>query len=229
MKSRKSTEADSGARVAKWKVLVIDDHPIVREGLGQRIAAEPDLTVCATIASAREAMPAIERHKPDLAIVDLTLGDGHGIELIKDIRTFAPETRILVFSMHDEELYGERVLRAGAHGYLMKSEPPERVIEAVRRVASGGTAISTRLADRLAKAVGAGRKHGTLPAEVLSDRELEVFHMVGRGIGTKDIAARLNRSTKTIETHRMRIKEKLQLRDNTELIATAASWAQQAQ
>lgn len=206
------------------KILLVDDHPVVREMLSMRIAQEEGLAVCAGVGTVAEALAAVERHHPDIAIVDINLPDGHGLELIKEIHARDPEVRLLVFSMHDEHLYGERVLRAGAQGYLMKSESPEKIIEAIHRVLAGRLAVSDELSNRLlADATRQGRSKATAMQQ-LSDRELEVFELIGQGLGTKDIANRLNRGVKTIDTYRLRIKEKLQVGTATELVAKAARW-----
>lgn len=215
-KSSKQTTAN--------KILVIDDHPVVRESLALRISQEPDLSVCASVGDVAQALQVLEQHHPDLAILDLNLPDGHGLDLIKEIHTLYPDVRILVFSMHDEHLYGERVLRAGAQGYLMKSEQPDKVIEGIRTVLSGNLVISPRLSHKLlAQFVPKGQPDAA-PIQRLSDRELEVFQLIGQGVSTKEIAVRLQRSAKTIETYRLRIKEKLNIGSAQELVATAARW-----
>lgn len=216
--------AGSAAPGASRKILLVDDHPVVREMLTLRITQEGDLEVCAAVGEVAQALAAVEQHQPDLAIVDINLPDGHGLELIKEVHTRDPAVRLLAFSMHDENLYGERVLRAGAQGYLMKSEPPEKIIEAIRRVLAGKLAVSEALSHRLlSEATRQGRSKETA-MERLSDRELEVFELIGQGLGTKDIANRLNRGIKTIDTYRLRIKEKLQVGTATELVAKAARW-----
>lgn len=214
----------SAPQPASRKILLVDDHPIVREMLSLRIAQEQDLAVCAAVGDVAQALAAVEQHHPDLAVVDINLPDGHGLELIKEVHARDPEVRLLVFSMHDENLYGERVLRAGAQGYLMKSEPPEKIIEAIHRVLAGRLAVSEELSHRLlSDATRQGRSKATAMQQ-LSDRELEVFELIGQGLGTKDIANRLNRGVKTIDTYRLRIKEKLQVGTATELVAKAARW-----
>lgn len=206
------------------KILLVDDHPVVREMLSLRIAQEPDLVVCAEVGDVPQALAAAEIHHPDLAIIDINLPGGHGLELIKGIQARHPNVRILVFSMHDEHLYGERVLRAGAHGYLMKSEPPGRIIDAVREVLAGKLAVSQDLSDRLLSDVTHRKRSKGSRMQQLSDRELEVFELIGKGLGTRDIAKRLQRGVKTIDTYRSRIKDKLQIGSATELVAKAARW-----
>ncbi|HYR57860.1 MAG TPA: response regulator transcription factor [Chthoniobacteraceae bacterium] len=211
-----------GPARAQRKVLLLDDHPVVREALAMRIDREADLTVCATIDKARQALGAIEKHQPDLAIIDLSLPDGHGLEVLKDLRSTHPELRVLVFSMHDENLYGERALKSGAHGYVMKDESPESVLRAIRRVLSGEIAVSPRLANRMLKSAVSGGTGERTSIESLSDRELEIFQLMGGGLETKEIASRLHLGIKTIETFRARIKRKLGIGSISELIALAA-------
>ncbi len=206
------------------KVLLVDDHPVVREMLALCIAQEKDLKVCASAGNVAQALADVERHHPDLAIVDINLPDGHGLELIKEIQVRDPNVRLLVFSMHDEHLYGERVLRAGAQGYLMKSEPPEKIIEAIRRVLDGKMAVSEELAQRILSETAHQKRSKEKGMQQLSDRELEVFELLGQGLSTKEIAGRLHRGTKTIDTYRLRIKEKLQIGNASELVAKAARW-----
>lgn len=213
--------------VPKSSVLLVDDHPVVRDGLAQRIALEPDLEVCAASANVTQALEALKKHRPDLVIVDLMLPDGHGLELIKEIRSLYPKVRMLIFSMHDEVIYGERALLAGAQGYVMKDEPPERLLAAIRTVLGGKIAVSPSLSERMLRSASKSRAPKP-PMERLSDRELEVFELIGRGVATKEIADRLHRSVKTIETHRQRLKTKLQIKGHAELIAQAARWVQEA-
>ena len=211
-----------------WKVLLVDDHPVVRDGLAQRIALEPDLAVCATCDSAHRALEEVAAHQPDLAVVDLSLPTGHGLDLIKELRARHPALRLLVFSMHDEQTYGERALHSGAHGYVMKDESPDRVLEAIRNVLAGRISVSSSLSERLLQTATVGRRRSAkkLPMERLSNRELEVLEWIGQGLSVKIIAQRLHRSVKTIETHRQRLKDKLHIKSNPALIAQAACWAQ---
>ncbi len=210
----------------KRKVLIIDDHPLIREALALRIDAQPDLRVCDSIASPRGAIPSIAENKPDLVILDLSMPDGHGLELTKEIHARYPEVKVLVFSMHEEALYGERALRSGARGYLMKHESAERLLEAIRAALTGDIVVSEQLSAQLldSSAAASRRGKGRLSIDRLSDRELEIFQMIGKGLETKEIASRLQRGIKTIETHRLRLKEKLAIASNSELIAKAASW-----
>jgi DNA-binding NarL/FixJ family response regulator len=207
-------------------VLLIDDHPIVRQGLSQLINQEPDLHVSAEAASAREALDSLEKSRPDVAIVDISLEDRSGIELIKDLRNRDPELPILALSMHDEALYAERALRAGAKGYIMKQEATEQVMNAIRKVLEGQIYVSERMASRLLdQFVGAKPGEDESPLGRLSDRELEIFSMIGRGLGTREIANKLFLSIKTVEAHREHIKEKLKLKSGTELMRMAVQYA----
>lgn len=207
------------------RVLLVEDHPIVRQGLTELIEQEPDLSVCGVAASVPEALQAIAAEQPDIALVDLSLQDTSGIELIKDIKARQPQLPVLVLSMHDETLYAERALRAGARGYIMKEEATERVMTAIRKVLSGEIYLSERMSARLvSKLVDGPPTTGGAPVERLSDRELQVFEMIGRGIGTRQIAEALHISVKTIETHRERIKTKMRLANNSELVQHAMQW-----
>jgi DNA-binding NarL/FixJ family response regulator len=204
--------------------MLVDDHPVVREALALRIAHEPDLEVCAAVGSCEEALLVVCEHHPELVVLDLSIPDGHGLDLAKELHVQHPEIAVLIFSMHDDSLYGERALRSGARGYVMKHEKPERIIEAIRKVLGGEVVVSARLTGQLLTSA-ASRKGSGLPSiECLSDRELEVFHLIGNGLETKEIALRLHRGVKTIETHRLRLKEKLSIHSNAELIAKAISW-----
>ena len=210
---------------SKAKILIVDDHPILRQGLGQLIDHEDDLVVCGQAESAHQALLAIDRTKPDMAVVDITLKDRSGLELIKDIRAQYPDMAILALSMHDESLYAERALRAGARGYVMKLEATENVVKAIRRVLSGDVYLSDNMAARLVhKLVGHAPDAGASPTDRLSDREMEVFTMIGRGTGTRQIAQKLCLSVKTIETYRAHIKEKLDLEDAEVLLIYAIQW-----
>jgi DNA-binding NarL/FixJ family response regulator len=206
------------------KILLVDDHPVVREMLSLRIAQEQDLVVCGAEGDMAHALAAVERHRPDLAVLDINLPDGHGLELIKEIHARDPKIRLLVFSMHDENLYGERVLRAGAQGYLMKNESPDKIIDSIRRILDGKLAVSEELSHRLlSEATQRSRSKGP-GMEQLSDRELEVFELIGQGLDTKEIAHRLKRGVKTIDTYCLRIKEKLKIGTMSELVARASRW-----
>ncbi len=205
------------------KILIVDDHPIVRQGLTQLIENEPGLEVCSQAEDAPQAMSILKKIQPDIIIVDILLKDSSGMELIKDIKIRYPDIPILALSMHDESLYAERALRAGAKGYLMKSEATETVIDAIRKILDGHIYLSNNMSSRIvSKMVGLGKSsnHGS-DMDQLSDRELEVFELLGNGFSTRRIAQRLHLSIKTIETYRAHIKEKLNLTDATELMQYA--------
>lgn len=203
------------------QVFILDDHPIVRHGLAQLINQQVGLEVCGEAASVAEASAAIPSAKPDIMVVDVTLDGSNGIEFIKMIKEQYPEILFLVNSMHDETLYGERALRAGARGYIMKQEAPEKVILAIRRILSGQIYMSDAMTERMLEQRYNGVADNLTPMEALSDRELEVFQFIGRGETTAKIAKLLHRSVKTVETYRGRIKEKLNLKDNMQLIRHA--------
>jgi len=200
---------------------------MVRERLAEVILREPDLAVCGEAEDRFQAMDRIASARPDLAIVDLTLKRSHGIELIKDIHSRYPDLAILVVSMHDEMLHAERVLRAGARGYITKQEATRKIMAAIRAVLNGDVYLSEKMAARIAtKAVGGTRAKSGLPLDSLSDRELLVFEMIGRGHGTRQIADELHLDMRTIETYRARIKEKLNLKDANDLLQHAIRWMQ---
>lgn len=211
------------------RVLIVDDHPFVRRGLASIIADLPDIEACGEAAGVQEAHAVIRSTHPTVAVIDISLPDGNGLELAKDIRNLWPDVRVLVTSMHDEELFAERALRAGALGYVHKSEEPETFVRALRSVIAGRVFVSTRMTERLLKQVIGDRKPDVRsPVQRLSNRELEVFDLIGRGLETKQIAERLQLSRKTVETHRERIKDKLNLRSGTELTRHAFQWVMDA-
>lgn len=219
---RKKT--DSNARV---KILLVDDHPIVRQGLAELIEQEEDLAICGEAQSGFEALQAIAATKPDLAMVDISLQGTNGLELIKQIKAGHSDVPVLVLSMHDETLYAERALRAGARGYVMKEEATARLITAIRRVLNGEIYLSEKMSARLlSRFVDGAPQTGGSAMERLSDRELEVFELIGRGLGTRRIAEDLHLSVKTIESHREHIKEKLKLDSSQELMRHAMQWVQ---
>jgi DNA-binding NarL/FixJ family response regulator len=200
------------------RVFVIDDHPIVRHGLAQLLAAEPDLELCGQAGDASGALAAVTAAQPGVVIVDVSLGEASGIDLIGEIKQRLPRAAVLVVSMHDEQLYAERALRAGAAGYVMKHEAIGAIVRAIRSVAAGGIfvseAVSARLLQRLAARGGPG--DGS-PLGTLSNRELHVLELIGRGLGTREIAELLHISIKTVESYRARLKEKMNLRSGIEL------------
>jgi DNA-binding NarL/FixJ family response regulator len=220
----RSQGKDLSRSKSKSKVFLVDDHPIVRKGLTELLQREPDLEVCGEAAECGEALRGIKVTCPNLAIVDLSLLGGHGIELLEQVRLLSIDIRMLVFSMHDENLFAERVLRAGAMGYLNKQEPPEQLIKAVRTVLAGQVYLSPAMAGRLLHSVMGGQPVDHDPLQALSNRELQVFEMIGEGLPTKKIAVRLRLSRKTIEAHREKIKVKLNLINSAELGRRAVQW-----
>jgi len=217
---------DSAPR--KRRVLLVDDHPIVRHGLSLLIDQEDDLMVCGETSSAVETLDNFKMMEPDIAIVDLSLQDSSGLELTAALKETQPGLPILVLSMHDESLYAERVLRAGARGYVMKQESAETVLKAVRKVLSGGVYLSECLSSRILREFvdGTEAQVEKFGIETLSNRELEVFELIGRGHSTRDIANRLSLSIKTIEAHRARVKQKLKIGTAAELVHRALHWVE---
>jgi DNA-binding NarL/FixJ family response regulator len=204
------------------RVMLVDDHAILRQGLAQLLSQDQEFLVCGQFEDANSALLAIPEAKPDLVIVDLTLKEGNGLELIKSIRAAHAELCILVLSMHDEMVYAERALRAGASGYVMKQEEPGQLLAALRRVLNGEVALSEKVNARLMQQlVGTQRRQSGPALERLSDRELEVFTLIGDGLGTRQIAAQLHLSVKTVESHRAHIKQKLDLKTSSELVHRA--------
>ncbi len=209
----------------KNRVLIIDDHAMVREGVAEIIEHAEDLCVCGAASTADEGLEVLNKLKPDLVLVDITLPGKNGIEFIKDARALHPELRILVMSMHDESLYADRVLRAGGRGYIRKQEGGAKLIDAMRRVLRGEIAVSEKITGRLLETFS-GRKTMDSPLEGLSDRELEVFQLIGQGKTMKQIADELHLSPKTIEVHRSHIREKLHVTSAAELVSYAARWSE---
>lgn len=211
-------------RSSPVKILIVDDHPSVREGLALRISLHSDLEVCGEADSEYQALALVKQTGPDLVLVDISLKSGHGIELIKRIRSFDPAIKMLVISGFQESLYAERAFRAGALGYLNKQESNEKMIEAIRTVLAGKRFLSPEISRRLIEqALGASDRTKT-PIEQLTDRELEVFRMIGEGMKTSDIAEQLFLSTHTIDTHRENIKRKLAISNAAELSRAAVQW-----
>jgi DNA-binding NarL/FixJ family response regulator len=214
-------EAEERARV-----LIVDDHPAVREALAIRIGRQRDLEVCGEAADMGEALRLVAGTQPDVAVVDISLKTGNGLDLIQRIKDRNDRVRVLVWSMHSEALYAERALRAGALGYINKDQATDRIVEAIRRVLAGKVYLSEAMAERLLqRAVGGARDEVTRsPLDVLADRELEVFRLIGAGVKTAEIAERLHLSVKTVETYRDRIRQKLCLSDGTKLAHYATQW-----
>lgn len=209
------------------KVIIVDDHPLMRKGLVMSLQAEPDITICGQASNAEEGLGLVEQENPDLVIVDISLPGMSGLELIKHMHAIRPNIKTLVVSRHDESLYAERAIRAGARGYVMKLEAGDVMMKAVRRVLSGGIYISDEINEKLLLGLASGKEAlAQSPLDVLSDRELEVFELTGRGYGTRDIAERLHLSVKTVESYRARIKNKLNLSSAAELMQHAVQWVE---
>ena len=214
-------EAEERARV-----LIVDDHPAVREALAIRIGRQRDLEVCGEAADMGEALRLVAGTQPDVAVVDISLKTGNGIDLIKRIKDRNDHVRMVVWSMHSESLYAERALRAGALGYVNKDQATDTIVEAIRRVLAGKVYLSDAMTERLLKRAVGGEAIAVTrsPMDVLADRELEVFRLIGAGVKTAEIAGQMHLSIKTIETYRDRIRKKLDLKDGTELAHYATQW-----
>lgn len=218
-----STVVSAGPR--KHRVFVVDDHPIVRQGLALLIDQEPDLVVCGAAEEAHSALRAIASLRPDILILDISLPGSDGIDLLKTIRATDPDIPILVLSMHAESVYAERALRAGANGYIMKQEATDNVLVALRRLLRREVYVSERIANTMLRQLVSGSRKSDGPPEArLSDRELEVFRMIGAGMGTRRIAEDLGLSVKTVETYQAHIKDKLGLRTSRDLVQRAIQW-----
>ena len=210
----------------KRTIFVVDDHPVVRWGYISLINLEPDLEVCGEADTAFEALDKIPEANPDLAIVDISLEGMNGIELTKQLQVLHPDLPVLIVSMHDEVLYGDRALRAGARGYIMKREVRTKIVEAIRRLLKGGTYLSNQMSTRLLDQYQSGRFDERSSIDRLSDRELEVFELYGRGYSTREIAEALFISRKTVESHRNRIKDKLGIESTAQILQRAVQWVQ---
>jgi len=219
-------ERDTAKDVAKVQVFLVDDHPVVRQGIAMLIDQEADMCVCGEADNAETAVRMINEQKPDLAIVDLSLKNSSGLELIKDLQVRDPQVKVLVLSMHDEAFYAERVLRAGARGYMTKDEGTEKVVEGIRMLLNGEVYVSDRVASKMIGKLIGGRGASWSKIDGLTDRELEVFELIGTGLGTREIAGKLHVSIKTIESHREHMKEKLGIANATELLKYAVQWTQ---
>jgi DNA-binding NarL/FixJ family response regulator len=214
-------------RPEKRKVLIVDDHPIVRQGLRLMINEEPDLEVVGEAQSEREARSAIRALEPDVVIVDISLAQGDGLELVRDVHAHHPDLPMLVLSMHDELIYAERLLAAGASGYIMKHAASDQLLVALRRVLAGGIYLSEALGQNLERMRGLGSVAGgtgTDPIDRLSNRELQVLSLIGRGQSSREAADGLGLSVKTVETHRQSLKRKLNLATNAQLLQYAINW-----
>ena len=215
----------SNPSVPRCKVFLIDDHPIMRQGLALFIDREPDLMVCGEADGATSALQAIREAAPDFVVLDISLDGPDGLELLKTLRVRYPNLPVLVLSMHDEAVYAERALRAGANGYIMKQEATDRVLTAIRHILSGDVYLSDRLTKRMLLQFVNGSVSPRDPLAKLSDRELEVYRLIGAGHSTRQIADELHVSTKTIESYQAHIKEKLALRNARELVQHAVEWS----
>jgi DNA-binding NarL/FixJ family response regulator len=212
------------------RVLLVDDHPISREGVAGLISREDDLEVCGGAGSTAEALELISSLQPDLVLTDINLPDRSGLEFIKEVHAMNSDLPVLVLSMHDEALYAERVLRAGGRGYLMKETHPANVVIAIRRVLDGSIYLSDAMSSRLLELLtGHAGKASLSPLERLSDREFEVFNLIGQGKASREIAQQLKISSRTVDAHRTHIKEKLNLKNGNELTRFAVSWAESGQ
>jgi DNA-binding NarL/FixJ family response regulator len=210
----------------KFKILLVDDHPLVREWLASLINQQPDLVICGEAGSAPEALGYLNSQALDLAIVDLSLKESSGLELIKTIRSLHPTVAVIVLSMHDEKHYAERAIRAGARGYVMKRETTKKIIAAIQQVRSGKLGISDEVAALFAERFVDNRPRSGTPVEELSDRELEVFRLLGQGLDTRSVANSLHISIKTVQAYCARIKDKLNLANATELLREAIRWSE---
>jgi DNA-binding NarL/FixJ family response regulator len=211
---------------ARRRIFMVDDHPITRYGLTQLINREADLQVCGDAESAPQALAAIKAARPDLVLADLTMPGKSGLEFLKDMQAQHPEVPVLVMSMHDETIYAERVLRAGGRGYIMKNEGGEKILEAIRQVLQGQVYVSKPMSAALLNLIARPRPvTGAAMPGVLSDREFEVFQLIGQGLSAQEIGQRLNLSVKTVATHRQHIRQKLKLRAGPDLIRQAVRWA----
>jgi DNA-binding NarL/FixJ family response regulator len=210
---------------AARKILIVDDHPLTRYGMAQLIAQHPDLCVCGEAGNAEQALQSVFALHPDLVLVDVTLPGKPGLELIKDLKALHPEVRLLVVSMHDESLFGERALKAGARGYLMKSAGGDELIKAIRKVLAGQVYVSADMSARILDELTGTPNSRPATVSSLTDRELEVFQLVGQGLTTHEIGGKLHISGKTVETHRLHIREKLGLKTPPELTKYAVRWA----
>jgi DNA-binding NarL/FixJ family response regulator len=215
----------SGTGARKSRVLVVDDHPLVREGLANLINAQHDLMVCAEAGDSAQAMAGIVKARPHVALIDISLKNESGLELVKDLASQFPEVALVVLSMHDEALYAERALRAGARGYVMKREASKNVLASIRRVLEGGVYVSERIASKITLRLTSSREAlASTPVERLSDRELEIFRLLGQGRTTSEIASDLNLSLKTVQAYCARAKEKFGVTSLVELLRAALRW-----
>jgi DNA-binding NarL/FixJ family response regulator len=220
-----SSSSASANGVDRKRVLIVDDHPVLRRGMATLISNQADFEICGEADNAQSGLQVMREQSPHIALIDITLPGTDGLELIKLMLAEQPKLRILVVSMHDESLYALRSLRAGAKGYLMKAEALEQIVTALRKVNSGDIYVTPRFSERLVfKAIQSLEGGMGSPVDRLSDRELEVLRLLGKGLGTRDIARTLHLSVKTIETHRAHIKEKLGFKEAAEMVRFAIDW-----
>ena len=219
---------DNLTESTRWRVVLVEDHPMFREHISLLINRDLGMIVCGETDNVDDALELIKQHEPDVAIVDLTLRESNGIELLKDLKAMGSPVKTLVLSMHDEELYAERVLRAGAMGYITKKAASAEVIAAIRKVMAGEIYVSKNVTSRILQRISSkGQNADASGIESLADRELEVFQLLGQGNNTRQIAEILKLGESTVETYRSRIKEKLQLRSSTELYLRAGQWVRE--
>jgi DNA-binding NarL/FixJ family response regulator len=227
MKTPPKKNAPTAPDAPRRSVLLVDDHPFMRAGLAQLIERQPDLQVSGEAGNPAEAFQALAKAKPDLVLTDLTMPGRSGLEFIKDIKAMEPTLPILVVSMHDEAVFAERALRAGARGYIMKEAGGENLLAAIRQVLRGEVYVSLRMSARILDNLSARKPRGSSsPIEKLTDREFEIFQLIGQGKSTRDIAGQLHLSPKTVDVHRSHLKEKLELKDATALVRHAVRWVE---
>ena len=213
------------ATASKQRILLVDDHPVVRQGLEGIIASSGEFSSCGAVGSVKEALALVETQHPDLVITDLSMPDRGGLELIKDLRTLRPELPVLAMSLHDELIYAERVLRAGGRGYIMKEASADRLLDAIRQILGGGIFVSEKVTNHFLEGMAGGTRQKTsFPLQRLTDRELEVFELIGHGDGNQEIASKLAISPRTVDAHRTHIRDKLHLADGTALTRYAVRW-----
>jgi len=224
---KKNSASASSVASERKRILLVDDHPFMRAGLAGLLDRQPDMMVCGEAGNPQEAFRELAKSKPDLVLTDLTMPGRSGLEFIKDLLAAQPTLTILVISMHDEVVQAERALRAGARGYIMKEAGGENLLAAIRQVLRGEVYVSPRMSARILEGLSGGKPRGSSsPIEKLTDREFEIFQLIGQGKSTRDIAGQLHLSTKTVDVHRSHIKEKLGLKDVTSLIRHAVRWVE---
>ncbi len=206
---------------ARKKILIVDDHPMMREGLRGTINHEPDMMVCGEVENAHQAVEAVQKLKPDLVLTDVTLPGKSGLELVKDLKALQPQLAILALSMHEEALYAERMLRAGASGYITKQQPPEELLKAIRQVLANHVYVSQEMSERLLRRFSGKAPANRSPMEILTDREFEIFQLIGAGQSPNDIAGQLHLSPKTVAVHNANIRRKLNVKTTAQLIRFA--------